>query len=171
MNRPVGNLNIPDVVIYAVYIPFSRIDSRGGHNRLERRPRFVQVDDGPVAILFGASLAEFIQIIPGPAGHSQDFARLGVHDDDCRAFGTAPLHDAVQTFFRQELNRTVQRQPDGSFLVGQYLFQGRIKNRYVILIGHEPEGLHVAPYFFIQNHFDAVQALVVFPDEPDDLRG
>ena len=79
--------------------------------------------------------------------------------------------EVIQAFFRQELNRTVQRQPDRPFFVWQYLFQSRIKNRNVILIGHESKGLHIAPYFFIQNHFDAVQALVVFPDEPDDLRG
>ena len=83
----------------------------------------------------------------------------------------APGHDAIQALFSDILNGTVQGQADGPFLIRQNPFQGRRKDRDVVVIGLQAESLLAAADLIIQHHFDAFQAMVIFADKTDDLGG
>ena len=119
--------------------PFPRVEGRRCHERLKGRSRFINVDDGSVPIRFFIALAIMIQIISRTTGHGQNFTGLGVHDDDGGPFRFIAVHDTVQFFFSQILNRTVDGKADRPFFIGQELLQGRFKDRNVITIGLKAE--------------------------------
>ena len=124
VNRPVGDVDRTRVVIDIADVPFPRIQGGSGHEGLEGRPRFVDVDDSPVLVSFFISLTVIIGIIRRPAGHSQYLTGLGIHDDNGCTLRMTAGHDAVQALFGDVLDGTVQSQADGPFLVGQDPFQG-----------------------------------------------
>ena len=78
-------------------------------------------------------------------------------------------HNAIQAFFGDILDSTVQSQADGPLFIGQDPFQGGRKDRDIMVIGLQAESLFAAAYFIIQHHFDAFQAVVIFADKADDL--
>ena len=82
VDGPVIDVDISYVMVYAVDIPFPRIEGRSCHNRLKGRARFIQIDHGPVLIRFRIALTIFVGIEIRTASHRQDFSCLGIHDDD-----------------------------------------------------------------------------------------
>ena len=79
------------------------------------------------------------------------------------------LHDAIQPFFHDVLDSAVNGQLDRTFLIRQYFFQCRFEDGNVITVCRNMEFLHIPFYFFIEDHFNAIQSLVVLTDKADEL--
>ena len=158
-------------MINPVFRPRPRVKSCRCHNRFKRRSRLVKVDNRSVFIGRRISFAVIIGIKIRPARHSQNLACFRIHNDDGGPFRFVFFHDFVKAFFGNVLNRAVNGETNGTFLVGQHFFQGRIKNRHVITVRGEPKLLRITANLIVKNHFNTVETVIVITDKADKLSG